>query len=110
MGNYLHRPDRHEIFNGTLPSLRPTHDLTETQDLLVDPSTRDANDVSHKITAIGSRSTTSAQKFLDDLKSSPSSDPASWGPEHGGLEGCKAYGSYEEVYADPVCSRPRMRV
>lgn len=28
--------------------------------------------------------------------------PANWGGNNGALQGCKAYGSYEETYADPV--------
>ena len=68
---------------------------------MVDPSTREASDVLHKITAIGSRSTTSAQAFVDKIKSLPS--PHDWGVKEGHMDNVKAYGSYEEVYNDPVC-------
>ncbi|THU86229.1 NAD(P)-binding protein [Dendrothele bispora CBS 962.96] len=57
------------------------------KDLLVDPKTRDVHDVVHKVTAIGSRSVTKAQEFIDSVLES---DKAS----------AKAYGSYAEVYAD----------
>lgn len=70
---------------------------------MVDPSTRDANDVLHKITAIGSRNIESAQQFYNMLNSLPADDPASWGAKHGGLDGCHSYGSYEAVYAAQVC-------
>lgn len=78
----------------------PTFTDADFQDLLCDPKNRDASDVQHVITAIGSRSVPSAEKFLDKLQKADA--PADWGGKNGKLEGCKAYGSYEEVYADPV--------
>jgi hypothetical protein len=74
--------------------------IAKSQDLLVDPSTRDAPDVLHKIVAVGSRSTESAESFIAKLKASE--DASKWGVENGSLEGVKGYGSYEEVYNDPV--------
>ncbi|KAJ6496809.1 hypothetical protein DFH09DRAFT_1205091 [Mycena vulgaris] len=57
-----------------------------TKDLLVDPKTRDVHDVIHKVAAVGSRSVEKAQEFID--------------LNAGGDATIKAYGSYEEVYAD----------
>lgn len=54
----------------------------------------------HKIAAVGSRSVDSAQQFIDKLKKE--GEPVSWGVKQGLLDDCKAYGSYEEVYNDPV--------
>ncbi|WWD16991.1 hypothetical protein CI109_101427 [Kwoniella shandongensis] len=73
---------------------------TFCKDLLVDPCTRNASDVHHQITAIGSRSVPSAEGFLTKLKES-AIDHFEWGIKNGALEGCKPYGSYEEVYNDP---------
>ncbi|KZP26596.1 NAD(P)-binding protein [Athelia psychrophila] len=56
------------------------------KDLLLDPKTRDVHDVVHKVTAVGSRSSESAQKFIKDVA--------------GGDDSIKAYGSYQEVFAD----------
>ncbi|RPD64412.1 NAD(P)-binding protein [Lentinus tigrinus ALCF2SS1-7] len=56
------------------------------KDLLVDPATRGTTDVAHKIIAVGSRSTESAQKFIDAYIN--------------GDQSVKAYGSYADVYAD----------
>lgn len=61
--------------------------------------TRDVSDVRHQIAAVGSRSVASAQAFIDKIKAAPG--PSKWGVEHGGLDGAKAYGTYEEVYNDP---------
>ncbi|WRT66681.1 uncharacterized protein IL334_003641 [Kwoniella shivajii] len=72
---------------------------TFCKDLLVDPSTRKADDVFHKITAIGSRSVNSAQSFLNNLNSSQ--DHFRWGVSNGALDGCSAYGNYDQVYNDP---------
>ncbi|TFK74945.1 NAD(P)-binding protein [Pluteus cervinus] len=55
-------------------------------DLLVDPKSRDAPDVVHKITAVGSRSVEKAQEFIDTVA--------------GGDKSIKPYGSYHDVYAD----------
>mgnify|MGYP001559688451 FL=1 len=63
-------------------------------DLLVDPSTRDVNDVSHVIAAVASRSVDKAAHFVEDV----------W-KEAGvteGKESVKLYGNYEDLYADPV--------
>ncbi|KAJ7460599.1 hypothetical protein FB451DRAFT_496276 [Mycena latifolia] len=56
------------------------------KDLLVDPKTRDVHDVIHKVAAVGSRSVEKAQEFI--------------ATSAGGDTSIKAYGSYEEVYAD----------
>jgi len=56
--------------------------------------------VKHKIVAVGSRSTESAEAFIQKLKESK--DDSQWGVENGVLDGVKGYGSYEEVYNDPV--------
>lgn len=56
------------------------------KDLLVDPKTRDVHDVVHKVVAVGSRSVEKAQEFI--------------GANTGGDKTVKAYGTYEEVYAD----------
>lgn len=42
----------------------------------------------------------SAQAFLEKIEKAES--PHDWGAKNGSLEDCKAYGSYEEVYNDPV--------
>ncbi|ORX35584.1 hypothetical protein BD324DRAFT_630742 [Kockovaella imperatae] len=72
-----------------------------SRDLLVNPATRDANDIEHRITAIGSRTKESAQAFLDKLNDLPQDEACRWGVDHGKLKDCKAYGSYQEVYDDP---------
>ncbi|KAJ7132144.1 hypothetical protein C8R44DRAFT_773159 [Mycena epipterygia] len=56
------------------------------KDLLIDPKTRDVHDVVHKVVAVGSRSVEKAQEFI--------------GVNAGGDAAIKAFGSYEEVYAD----------
>ncbi|TRM65274.1 NAD(P)-binding protein [Schizophyllum amplum] len=56
-------------------------------DLLVDPKTRDVHDVAHKIVAVGSRSVAKAQDFID--------------AKINGDKNIKAYGSYDDLYADP---------
>jgi hypothetical protein len=50
---------------------------------------RGVHDVVHKVVAVGSRSIEKAQKFINDFA--------------GGDPSIKAYGSYDEVYADKVC-------
>ena len=72
-----------------------------SKDLLVNPATRDVTDVSHRITAVGSRTKASAQKFLDGLNDLPSDAAGRWGVDQGLLKDCKAYGSYQEVFNDP---------
>ncbi len=49
---------------------------------------RDVHDVVHKVAAVGSRSVASAEKFISTVA--------------GGDKAIKAYGTYEEVYADKV--------
>ncbi|THG99148.1 hypothetical protein EW026_g3155 [Hermanssonia centrifuga] len=57
------------------------------KDLLVDPKTRNVQDVVHEVIAVGSRSVESANKFIQ---------------EHApGNPNIRAYGTYNEVYADP---------
>lgn len=51
-------------------------------------SRRGVNDVIHKVVAVGSRSVAKAQEFVD--------------AHAGGDKGIKAYGTYEDVYADAV--------
>lgn len=64
--------------------------------------------MSHKIAAVGSRSVESAQKFIVRLKANPSPNQwgvdgsNQWGLENGVLDGVKACGSYDDVFADPV--------
>ncbi|WOO83597.1 D-xylose 1-dehydrogenase (NADP(+)) [Vanrija pseudolonga] len=70
-----------------------------TEDLLVDPATRNVNDVAHVVEAVGSRSLESAQKFIDKLKAAP--EPYAWGVARGALDKTKARASYQEVYDDP---------
>lgn len=49
---------------------------------------RGVHDVVHKVVAVGSRDTSKAQIFID---------------EHAGVgSNIQAYGTYEEVYSDPV--------
>ncbi|KAJ3757549.1 hypothetical protein EV360DRAFT_45814 [Lentinula raphanica] len=57
-----------------------------SKDLLVDPKTRNVNDIVHKIAAVGSRSVDNAQEFISHSL--------------GGDKSIKAYGSYAEVYND----------
>ncbi len=89
--------------------LHPTK-LSFIQDLLVDPSTRDVSDVSHAITAVGSRSNESATKFVEALKAAQSDQSWSWGVKQGKVDHCKAYGTYAEVFADSVSSLPSHRI
>ena len=49
---------------------------------------RGVHDVTHKLTAVGSRSIDSAQQFIKELA--------------GGDSTIRAYGSYDEVFADKV--------
>jgi predicted dehydrogenase len=56
------------------------------KDLLVDPNTRGVDDVVHKVSAVGSRSVSKAQEFINEYA--------------GGDKAIKAYGTYDEVYAD----------
>ena len=46
------------------------------------------HDVAHKVVAVGSRTVESAEKFIQTYANGDSS--------------IKAYGSYKDVYADPV--------
>ena len=65
---------------------RDTYDLRQRPDVL--SSNRNVSDVVHSVAAVGSRSVESAQKFIQEYA--------------GGGENIKAYGSYDEVFADPV--------
>lgn len=56
------------------------------KDILLDPKTRGVTDVAHKLVAVGSRSVAKAQDFISS--------------EAGGDETIKAYGSYDQVFAD----------
>ncbi|KAJ7173759.1 hypothetical protein C8R46DRAFT_122049 [Mycena filopes] len=56
------------------------------KDLLIDPKTRDVHDVAHKVVAVGSRKVETAQEFI--------------AANAAGDASIKAYGTYEEVYAD----------
>jgi len=56
------------------------------KDLLVDPKSRGVDDVVHSVVAVGSRTVQKAQEFIDEVA--------------GGTKNIKAYGTYEEVYAD----------
>ncbi|KAG8893707.1 hypothetical protein FRB99_001790, partial [Tulasnella sp. 403] len=60
------------------------------QDVLLDPKTRDVNDVQHKVTAVASRSVEKAREFIKDFIA-----------DEGGVGATKAYGSYEELVKDP---------
>lgn len=73
-------------------SIRRRQYLTVLKKFLVTNilSSRGVHDVTHKVTAVGSRSSESAQKFIKDVA--------------GGDESIKAYGSYKEVFADEVCT------
>lgn len=53
------------------------------------------------VAAVGSRSIASAQAFIDRLKQ-PTDQAWGYGVKAGGLDATRAYGSYAEVYADPV--------
>lgn len=85
-----------------------------TKDLLTNPALRNVADVAHKITAVGSRSVESAQKFIDRLKANPSPNQwgvdgtNEWGLQNGVLDDVKACGSYADVFSDPV--RPNSRL
>ena len=56
--------------------------------LTVEPPRRGVHDVVHKVAAVGSRSVDSASSFIKTYAA--------------GDSGIKPYGSYDEVYADPV--------
>lgn len=71
------------------------------------------SDVQHKLVAIGSRSTESANKFIEKLKALD--EPYAWGVKNGVMDEVKGYGSYDEVYNAPVstpsaCSIPYTRL
>lgn len=59
----------------------------------MEPCSRNVHDVVHKVAAIGSRTVEKAQEFIDRIAN--------------GDQGIKAYGSYEEVYADGVSKEPQ---
>jgi hypothetical protein len=52
---------------------------------------RGVADVVHKVVAVGSRSVEKAQDFIDEVI--------------GGDKGIRAYGTYEDIYADEVRNR-----
>ncbi|KAJ2914641.1 hypothetical protein MD484_g5778, partial [Candolleomyces efflorescens] len=56
------------------------------KDILLDPKTRGVQDVTHKVTAVGSRTVASAQEFIK--KHAPDDDSIN------------AYGTYQEVFND----------
>lgn len=70
----------------------------------MDPSTRGTTDVRHELVAIGSRSTDSANAFIEKLKTLD--EPFNWGLTNGVMDKVKGYGSYDEVYNDPVSAPP----
>ena len=72
---------------------------------MVDPSTRGTTDVRHELVAIGSRSTESANAFIEKLKALD--EPFNWGLTNGVMDNVKGYGSYDEVYNDPVSTQSR---
>lgn len=78
----------------------------QPQDLLTDPSTRDASDIGHRLTAIGSRTVETAAAFLEELQVRKHPHRAhldpSWGIKQGLLKGCKTLGSYDAVFQDAV--------
>ncbi|WVR04223.1 hypothetical protein IAU60_001223 [Kwoniella sp. DSM 27419] len=88
----------HTLRWGIIATGKISHQFAK--DLLVDPSSRQVSDVVHKITAVGSRSKESAQKFIDELNGATESDSWSWGVKNGGLDGAKAH-TYEDLYQDP---------
>lgn len=64
---------------------------TFVKDLLVDPKTRDTDDVVHVVTAAASSSSKqSAEKFVSEFVEGKQGDTK-----------CKAYGSYKELVEDP---------
>ena len=68
---------------------------TFTKDLLIDPATRDVQDIKHTVVAVASRNEQKAREFVDYLKLPQS---------------VKTYGSYAELYNDKVCSLLRILV
>ncbi|KAJ9110290.1 hypothetical protein QFC19_001693 [Naganishia cerealis] len=76
----------------SLPTLQSAADPTFvsccTSINLCSPRRRNASDLQHIVTAVGSRSVSSAQKFIDDILASTESKDAT------------PYGSYDEVFAD----------
>ena len=68
------------------------------------------SDITHKITAVGSRSAESAQKFIDTLAQGDDTDDYkwSWGLSNGRLE-AKAYGNEKDVFTDSVSFRTTPR-
>lgn len=85
-----YRPSSPRISSQTLKSEAFFPVLSKWQSLYK-MDRRDTLDVAHKIVAVGSRSVDSAQAFIE---------------KHAGKDsGIKAYGSYSEVFADPVSWR-----
>jgi predicted dehydrogenase len=70
-----------------LPQSQKLNKTVFVRDLLRDPAARDASDVSHTVVAVSSSSSASrAEKFIS---------------ETGIPSPCAAYGSYEDLVADP---------
>jgi len=57
------------------------------KDIILDPKTRNVHDIIHKVVAVGSRDVDKAKAFVSQFIAHE--------------QDVKAYGSYEEVYADP---------
>ncbi|WVQ77385.1 hypothetical protein IAR50_007070 [Cryptococcus sp. DSM 104548] len=70
------------------------------EDLLTDPTDRKVRDVSHVVTAVGSRSVESAQKFIDKINSTSKNKPWGAGVDDGRFKDVKPYGDYHGVYND----------
>ncbi|GAA5843426.1 hypothetical protein JCM3766R1_002947 [Sporobolomyces carnicolor] len=59
-----------------------------TRDLLIDPATRDTNDVAHRVVAVASRTRDKAESFVKENFSERDTS------------GVKTYGTYEELFND----------
>lgn len=72
---------------------------TFVRDLVLDPSTRGTADVAHAVAAVGSRSVEKAEAFIKE------NCPQGGFAQASNLIGLRptAYGSYAEVYNNPVC-------
>jgi len=70
---------------------------TFTKDLLLDPSIRGVSDVFHVVTAVGSRSVSSAEAFIKECYSTLPED-SKLGHDASKVKAC---GSYQEVYDSP---------
>ncbi|ODN74942.1 hypothetical protein L198_08193 [Cryptococcus wingfieldii CBS 7118] len=70
------------------------------EDLLTDPTDRKVNDVAHAVTAVGSRSLESAQKFIDKISSTSKGKSWAAGVNDGRFKDVKPYGDYQGVFDD----------